>query len=103
AFHSFSFQFTDSTFVASGDQPSFSPFTVTNGIITWPINNDLALITGSGNGCFEFGTLPQNLSTNVTNGCGINFLVPPASFGVFSLQITGGLPTADGTYAVSGN
>src|SRR5438270_13178349 len=63
AFQPLSFGFTSSTFVANGDQPSFSPFTVTNGIVAWPINDDLALITGSGNGCFEFGTLPQNLLT----------------------------------------
>lgn len=103
AFQQFSFEFTDSTFVANGDQPSFSPFSVTNGIHTWTMDNDLALITGSGNGCFEFGNLPQTLLTNVTNGCGVIFLPTPASFGAFSLQIAGGLPTADGAYAVAGS
>jgi hypothetical protein len=91
----FSFSFTAPTFVGDGDTPAFTPFTVTDGTNSWTMTKDeISPVPGGVPGdCFEFGTDGALLET-VTCTTGTNaFLLEPT---------TGVIPTATGTYGLSG-
>lgn len=93
----FSFSFTVPTFVASGDTPAFTPFTVTDGTNTWTMANDLASHDISGNGCLAFGSSAgASLSP-----CGIT-VTATVGAGAFYLIFGGGFPTTAGAYSTGG-
>jgi hypothetical protein len=93
----FSFSFTVPTFVASGDSPAFTPFTVTDGTHSWTMVNGLA---GNypGGSCFEFGTA-TNATLSLSPNCTLSAIPPDG--GLFAVNFSTPLPTADGVYNMS--
>jgi hypothetical protein len=94
----FSFSFTAPSFVTSGQSPAFTAFTVNTSpgaLVTdsWTVTNDLVTAT-SGFGCFEFGAPPDTLSSCSASGIG-------GGLGLL-LDVSGSLPTMNGTYTLSG-
>lgn len=88
---SFAVSFTVPTFVTTGQSPSFTPFTLTDGTHSVTLTEDLA-VQGAAFGDFEFDT-PTDASLAATGGITWN---PPAGGAViFELS---SLPTTDGTY-----
>jgi hypothetical protein len=87
----FSFSFTSATFLADGDVPTFTPFTVTDGTDSWTLTRGLA--SQSGIGCFEFGTTSD--STLLPCSAGVNGSPPGAAM---LLSFNSGLPIATGLY-----
>ena len=91
----FSFSFTVTTFVTSGQFPPFAPFTVTDGTHSWEMVYDEA-----GSGC------PSATSWNFGTAGGSNFAkcggVPGPPEGQFYLDF-GTLPTQTGTFTASGH
>ncbi|MGA7238231.1 MAG: PEP-CTERM sorting domain-containing protein [Bryobacteraceae bacterium] len=88
----FSFTFTSATFLADGDVPTFTPFTVTDGTTSWTLTRGLAA-NGVGLGCFEFGTTLDS----TLNPCDVAGSLPG---GALLLSVAGELPTATGLYDI---
>jgi PEP-CTERM motif len=91
ALQPFSFSFTSATFLADNDVPTLSPFTVTNGSLSWTLTH--GLVTQNPNGCFEFGTAAG--STLGTCNVGDDGLPVDAAL---LLQLGVAIPTATGVY-----
>jgi hypothetical protein len=90
----FSFSFMSATFLNDGDVPTFTPFTVTDGV-SWTFTQGLVVNQPGDEGCFEFGTTPDAalLTCSVAPGS------PPSA--AMILSIDGGLPTATGGYVLA--
>jgi PEP-CTERM motif len=95
ALQPFSFSFTSATFLADNDVPAVSPFTVTNGSVSWTLTH--GLVTENPTGCFEFGTAAG--STLGTCNVGDDGLPQDAAL---NLPLGVALPTATGVYNFSG-
>jgi len=101
----FSFSLTSATFVGPGT-PAFDPFKITDGANVWTMEQDsvgisTGIILGStflpaGDGCFSFGSAGASL---VANGCASALQNSGASKAAFSVDFSGGLPAAIGTYS----
>jgi hypothetical protein len=95
ALQPFSFSFTSPTFLAVNDVPTFSPFTVTDGVDSWTFAQGLA--SENVDGCFEFGTVP---GSTLDPTCVIAF-DGAAQSAAMIVQLFVPLPTATGVYDFS--
>jgi PEP-CTERM motif len=89
----FSFSFTSAAFLADGDVPTFTPFTVTDGVSSWTLTQ--GVVNQSGIGCFEFGTTSD--STLLPCSAGVDSSPPGAAM---LLSLNSPLPTATGVYGL---
>lgn len=92
ALQPFSFSFTAPAFLANNDAPTFTPFTVTNGVDSWTLTQGLAF--QSAVACFAFGTTTGSV---LQNNCtiGTDGLSQSAAL---LLDVGATLPTATGVY-----
>ena len=82
------------TFLKEGDVPTFTPFTVTDGL-SWTFTQGLVVNQPGDEGCFEFGTTPDAALL----GCSVAPGSPPSAAMILSTD--GGLPTATGGYVLA--
>ncbi len=97
----FSFSFTVPDFVADGQSPTFTPFSVTDGTHTWTMVNDLTGFTpGLPTACFAFDT---GGTSSLQSQCAVGVFAPPD--GALTLALGPGVlfPNATGVYALSGS
>jgi hypothetical protein len=93
---SFDFSLTPPTFITSTSGPlPFTPFTITDGVNSWTLTQDVTAFSLPTTGDICFGTAGTLMTSSQTGGCGASYHPPD---GFLEISFINGLPSTRGEF-----